>query len=40
MTGVAVTSVYSIYQLKRDLQESHDLVAKQVREGHGLNAFN
>lgn len=33
MTGVAVTSVYSIYQLKRDLQESHDLVAKQVRRG-------
>ena len=28
--GVAVTSVYAIYQLKRDLQESQDTLINQV----------
>ena len=30
MTGVAVTSVFAIYQLKKDLDESQEIVVKQV----------
>ena len=32
MTGVAVTSVFAIYQLKKDLVESQELVVKQVND--------
>lgn len=30
MSGVAVTSVFAIYQLKKDLDESQEIVVKQV----------
>jgi len=31
LSGVAVTSVYAIYQLRKDLTDSHDFLAERVR---------